>query len=232
VIQTSLCRGLSVVFNTKKVEKLTSIATKGLNEHLIPLLQQPATEKHAMAVGKAIGMIAPLIGADAATSVATQASDLIGRGGPYTVMGLTAWQGLLRSAVGKGVQYSEILEMCDAVFSALAKPQSPYILLAGFRAGFALAEYGGYAEVGLEPVGKFAQVLKAGAEFLVGGDREHSYIESRGRKCLIALAKVMETPKVQQQLKSVAQQLFAGEDASGGWEDLSECGDEEQEREY
>ncbi|KAJ9469372.1 eIF-2-alpha kinase activator GCN1 [Diplonema papillatum] len=188
LVQISLLRGLTVCLGTRPDAALGPMVAKKCQEIVMPLMKiRPGNGAHARAIGKAVGIIAPLIDEHCARDAFDKAHAYCGQGGRMLTLGMALWHGLLTNGVGKpGAFHQDYVAFTEDAIAALPASKDADELLAMAKACLAYFTHGAHNEVGIsEAVALSAAMVKAG-NAQIAGDRSLIHAEGALRFALIA----------------------------------------------
>ena len=188
--QTAIMRGLTVCLTAKPEAKSTisAMILSKCNDNINPLWDQVANVQHAAAVGRACGMLAPLISAEKAVEISEKSSAACARGGNMIILGMSGWAGLLvGGAVGNGLSQIELLNFVEDFCNALPATNELEQQISCMKA---LKHFGTYGacELGVSDLSRILQTMKAFGEKLVTGNREKTvHVEDKLYQACIEL---------------------------------------------
>eukprot|EP01059_Diplonema_ambulator_P019088 TRINITY_DN3187_c0_g1_i2.p1 TRINITY_DN3187_c0_g1~~TRINITY_DN3187_c0_g1_i2.p1 ORF type:complete len:2061 (+),score=793.44 TRINITY_DN3187_c0_g1_i2:224-6406(+) len=223
-VQTALLRGVTLCLGSRPdAEVGKMIATKCV-DLVLPLWDRVANVSHAAAVGKAVGMLVPLLDEHHTRDFIDKATEAVDRGGAMIVLGMSAWNGLLSRGVGKpGMYHQDYLKFVEDACAVMPGMTDPDQQLAVVRACKAFTEHGAINEVGVTEVLKLTKELCTMGQALVGGTRETTHTEDRLRMTLqnlLAYVPAKNQGAVNKLITALSRLDYSE------WETCSECGDD------
>eukprot|EP01064_Diplonema_japonicum_P002470 TRINITY_DN11573_c4_g1_i1.p1 TRINITY_DN11573_c4_g1~~TRINITY_DN11573_c4_g1_i1.p1 ORF type:complete len:2807 (+),score=861.87 TRINITY_DN11573_c4_g1_i1:84-8423(+) len=228
-VQTALLRGLTLCLWSRPDAVIGKMIATKCQDIVVPMWERVANVSHAAAVGKAVGMLAPLLDEHVTREVVDKATGAVNRGGAMIVLGMSAWNGLLSRGVGKpGMYHQDYVKFVSDVCSVLPGMTDPDQQLATVRACRSFIEFGAINEVGTQEVMQLIKELCGLATSLIAGERVTTHTEDRLSLTLTLLLSHVPA-KNQGSLNKYITQLSKVEYQD--WETCSECGDDVREDE-
>ena len=227
-IQTALLRGISLCLSARPEAELGKMVATKCADAILPLFSRVANVTHAIAVGKAVGMVAGLLDEHALRKVIDQSADAVSQGGAMVALGMAGWQGVMKTGVGKvGLYHQDYLKFVEDVVTVLPVMDDPDQRNTTMKAVIAFADHGGIREVGVTELLKLVQALVKLGETLLDSDRETNlHVENSLRRACLAVSPHLPA-KYQAPLQKMATSLC--EMDFEDWETSSECQDDKRE---
>ena len=229
-IQTALLRGITLCLSARPDAELGKLVITKCTENILPLFNRVANVRHAIAVGKACGVLAGLVqDQDIVRKVIDQTTDAVSQGGAMIALGMSGWEGLLLRCAGKpGFFHQDYVKFVQDALSVLPKLADADQRYTTICACNALAS-NGIEEIELSEVLKLSAALCKLGEVVVEGDRQFTqHLEDTLRVTLEKLLAHVPA-KFHAPINKVKDTLAVMEYEE--WETCAECQDDKREDE-
>eukprot|EP01063_Lacrimia_lanifica_P030572 TRINITY_DN4880_c1_g6_i1.p1 TRINITY_DN4880_c1_g6~~TRINITY_DN4880_c1_g6_i1.p1 ORF type:complete len:2835 (+),score=1340.55 TRINITY_DN4880_c1_g6_i1:1078-8505(+) len=229
-IQTAVMRGITLCLESRPEAALGAKILTNYKDIIYPCWNRVATVPHAAAVGKTVGMMAPLVDEHVTREVIDKAADAVKEGGSLVVLGMSAWAGLLARGYGRpGFYHQDYVVFVEQATGVLPELIDSDQQLATVRACLGLCQGGGVAEIGVNELLTLSSALCKLGEKVLTGDREKTVLLEDTLRCTLEHMIEYIPAKFQQHLTKLTAKLANLQKSE--WETSPDCQDDKRDDE-